>query len=199
MKFKKKRFITNLQKGIFLFFIFSIAVVLLFLAALQKPNFLNNEQGKATINAAVLRYQPVLHKFAVKYGVSSYEQFLLAQMMQESGGQGGDPMQASESLGLPPNTITNPEQSIETGVRHFATVLKLADGDLKLATQSYNFGIGFIQYAKDHGGYSKQNAVAFSQIMAKKYSWKTYGDIDYVEHVFRYYNRTNTHLSQTKT
>ncbi len=29
--------------------------------------------------------------------------------------------------------------------------------------------------------------------MAKKYNWKRYGDVDYVDHVFRYYeDRTNT-------
>jgi hypothetical protein len=196
VKSRTKRFVTKLQHGMILI-LFSFIILLFFVwAALLASHNTDNREGKATINATVLNYQPLLHKFAVKYGVSSYEQFLLAQMMQESGGQGGDPMQASESLGLPPNTITNPEQSIDTGVRHFATVLKLANGDLKLATQSYNFGTGFIQYAKDHGGYSKENVIAFAQMMAKKYSWKSYGDIDYVEHVFRYYDSgTNKHLS----
>ncbi|MED0673390.1 lysozyme family protein [Aneurinibacillus aneurinilyticus] len=34
-------------------------------------------------------------------------------MYQESRGEGGDPMQALESAGLPPNTIDDPKRSIQ--------------------------------------------------------------------------------------
>lgn len=44
-------------------------------------------------------------------------------MQQESRGKGGDPMQASESAGLAPNTINDPKQSIQAGVKHFQSVL----------------------------------------------------------------------------
>ncbi|GAJ99580.1 lipoprotein, NLP/P60 family [Geomicrobium sp. JCM 19055] len=56
--------------------------------------------------------------------------------MQESGGRLADVMQSSESLGLPRNTITNPEESIKQGVSYFADVLELAGGDTELALQA---------------------------------------------------------------
>lgn len=53
--------------------------------------------------------------------------------MQESGGRSLDIMQSSESIGLPPNSITDPERSIEVGIKHFKKVFKQAGGD------SFNF------------------------------------------------------------
>ena len=41
-------------------------------------------------------------------------------------------MQSSESIGLPPNTITDPEYSIEVGIKHFKKVFKEAGGDVRL-------------------------------------------------------------------
>ncbi|CAK6480981.1 hypothetical protein BFRIPA_00035 (plasmid) [Peribacillus frigoritolerans] len=63
-----------------------------------------------------------------------------------------DVMQSSESIGLPPGAITDPEYSIQVGVKHFAEVMKQAKGDVNLALQSYNFGDGFIGYALERGG-----------------------------------------------
>ncbi|MBM7585647.1 soluble lytic murein transglycosylase-like protein [Bacillus pakistanensis] len=42
-------------------------------------------------------------------------------------------MQSSESIGLPPGTITDPEYSIQIGVKYFAEVMKQAKGDIHLA------------------------------------------------------------------
>lgn len=59
---------------------------------------------------------------------------------------------------------------------------------IKLALQGYNFGSGYITWALEkHGGYSKANAVEFSQLQTKKIGMSAYGDPDYVEHVLRYY------------
>lgn len=147
--------------------------------------------GEAEVSAAVLRYEPLVMAAAVKYGVEEHVQLLLAKMMQESGGRLPDVMQSSESIGLPRNTITDPAVSIDVGVSYFAEVLKKADGDVKLTLQSYNFGIGFIDYAKKRGGYSKENAVAFSNMMAAKNGWRRYGDINYVDNVLRYLKNTS--------
>ena len=142
--------------------------------------------GKATVSPLVLRYEPMITEYAKKYGVEDYVQLLMAKMMQESGGRGGDPMQASESIGLPPNGIQNPEQSIDVGVKYFSSLIKKTKGDVKLALQSYNFGGGFIPYALERGGYSKIVAIDFSNMMAKKMGWDRYGDINYVDNVLRY-------------
>lgn len=121
-------------------------------------------------------------------------------MMQESGGRGNDPMQASESgfnktYSHKPNSITNPEYSIQCDVQAIASTLKQAkvsspvDMDhIKLALQGYNFGNGYISWAvSKYCGYSKANAEEFFKEQAKKHGWSPYGDTEYVEHVLRYY------------
>ena len=127
-------------------------------------------------------------------------------MMQESGGKGDDPMQASESLCGFVGCITDPEESIEQGVKYFAQVLENAEGDIKLALQSYNFGGGFINFVLERGGtYTQDLAIEFS---AMKYDelkhtglyscvrpeaiplGACYGDIYYVDAVLRYYDYT---------
>ena len=53
----------------------------------------------------VEKYRERILEEARKYGTEAYINLFLAVVMQESGGQGGDIFQASESLGLPPNTL----------------------------------------------------------------------------------------------
>ncbi|MEI4927000.1 lysozyme family protein, partial [Klebsiella pneumoniae] len=81
---------------------------------------------------------------------------------------------------------------IQYGVDHFAAVYASANGDVKLALQAYNFGGGFINYANERGGYSLENAIAFSKMKAAEKGKKRYGDPYYVDHVLRYYNATST-------
>lgn len=148
----------------------------------------------------VEQYSPLISKYAKEYGISEYTELIKAVMMQESGGRGSDPMQASEcgyNTKYPnrPGAITDPEYSIKCGVQMLASVLKAAGckspsdmEHIKLALQGYNFGGGYITWALEkHGGYSKANAVEFSKIQAKKTGMSAYGDPDYVEHVLRYY------------
>ncbi|MGM0904417.1 MAG: lysozyme family protein [Bacillota bacterium] len=118
----------------------------------------------------------------------------MALIQQESGGRHLDVMQSSESIGLPPGAITDPEYSIQLGVKYFAEVMKQAKGDIHLALQSYNFGNGFIGYALERGGYSKEVAILFSDMMAEKMGWSRYGDVNYVENVLRYYNAENGNI-----
>ncbi|MBT2739045.1 bifunctional lytic transglycosylase/C40 family peptidase [Bacillus sp. ISL-7] len=147
--------------------------------------------GTAKVSADVLRYEPLIRKYAEQNGIGEYVGLIMALIQQESGGRQLDVMQSSESIGLPPGTITDPEYSIQIGVEHFAKVMKQAKGDINLALQSYNFGNGFIDYALQRGGYSKETASEFSQLMAAKMGWSRYGDVKYVEHVLRYYNGGN--------
>lgn len=59
---------------------------------------------------------------------------------------------------------------------------------IKLALQGYNFGNGYISWAKtNYGGYSYANAVEFSTTQAERLGWDSYGDTQYVSHVLRYY------------
>ena len=88
------------------------------------------------------------------------------------------------------------EYSINLGIQNLASCLKAGKatseydiGKIKLALQSYNYGNGYLSWAvKKDGGYTKENALEFSSMMAQKKGGKHYGDPQYVEHVLRYYS-----------
>lgn len=155
----------------------------------------------------VLSYRPAVERIAAKYGMSEYVELILAVMMQESGGRGLDVMQAAEGsfntiYPHKPNGITDPEYSIECGIQELKYALEKAgctgptDLDrIKLALQGYNYGSGYIDWAMERdGGYTKENAIAYSDMMCARPSWPydRYGDKEYVEHVLRYYQITNS-------
>lgn len=109
-------------------------------------------------------------------------------------------MQCSESplnMKYPhsPDSITDPAYSVEVGVEYLASCLRAAGckspadmPGISLALQGYNFGGGYISWAKARGGYSAENAMQFSQMKAAEMGWCGYGDPQYVSHVLRYYS-----------
>ena len=152
------------------------------------------------VSAEVEAYTPLIQKYAKQYGIPEYVELIKAVMMQESGGKGSDPMQAAEGsfnkkYPHEPNGIKDPEYSIECGVQELKAALVSAEvenpidmGRIKFALQGYNFGNGYISWAKtNYGGYSYANAVEFSAMQAAKLGWKKYGDTQYPAHVLRYY------------
>lgn len=152
------------------------------------------------VSAEVEAYTPVIRLYAQRYGIGEYVELIKAVMMQESGRRGLDPMQASESgyntrFPHSPNAITDPEYSIDVGVQTIADSLRQADvespidmDNIKLALQGYNYGNGFISWARaNYGGYSTLSAIEFSDMMAARMGWSGYGDTQYPAHVLRYY------------
>lgn len=144
------------------------------------------------IPEALLKYEDDIKEEIKKQGLDeSFVPILMAIAAQESGGRVPDIFQSSESLGLPPNSI-GPKESIEQGVKYFKELIEQVgvknaqDENLNIALQAYNFGGGFIAYAKENGGYSKETANAFSKMMAGKMGWSSYGDPNYVENVSKY-------------
>ena len=152
------------------------------------------------VSAEVEAYEPLIQKYAKQYGIPEYVELIKAVMMQESGGRGLDPMQAAEgsfNTRYPhePNGIKDPEYSIECGVQELKAALISAEVEnpidmehIKFALQGYNFGNGYISWAKtNYGGYSYANAVEFSTMQAARLGWDSYGDTQYPAHVLRYY------------
>lgn len=152
------------------------------------------------VSAEVEAYTPLIQKYAKQYGIPEYVELIKAVMMQESGGKGSDPMQAAEGsfnkkYPHEPNGIKDPEYSIECGVQELKAALTSAEVEspidmerIKLALQGYNFGNGYISWAKsNYGGYSYANAVEFSAMQANWLGWEKYGDTQYPAHVLRYY------------
>ncbi|MEK5460963.1 bifunctional lytic transglycosylase/C40 family peptidase [Bacillus sp. FSL R5-0293] len=132
--------------------------ILIFVGALVA--FLGNDQqgtntGTARVNAKVEAWRPVVTEYAAKYKIPDYVDVILAIMMVESGGGSADIMQSSESLGLPPNTISDPNVSIDVGVQYFSNLVRDAKKkklDYWTPVQSYNFGGGFNNFVKQKGG-----------------------------------------------
>lgn len=167
--------------------------------------------GGSTITVS-LNLSPDVEKFreqvlaeAKKYGMEEYINLFLAVIMQESGGQGGDIFQASESLGLPPNTLDT-AGSMEQGVKYLSAMITKAGvaspedlEHIRLALQGYNFGGAYIDYAMKHGGkWTQENTFDYAKEKSggvrntgsrieQLGPWR-YGDQYYTAHVLRYYS-----------
>ena len=161
------------------------------------------------VSTEVEAYRPLIRLYAAQHGIPEYEDLIAAVMMQESGGQGSDPMQCSESgyntrYPHSPNSITDPEYSIDMGIQALANALQMASvespidlANISLALQGYNFGNGYISWAlANYGGYSELNAIEFSDMMAARLGWSGYGDKAYVSHVLRYYPIGRSFMSE---
>lgn len=152
------------------------------------------------VSEEVKAYEPIIQKYAKEHGILDYVLLIESVMMQESGGRGTDPMQCSACnfntlYPHTPGSITDPEYSVNVGIQNLADCLQIAQCEspvdidaIKLALQGYNYGQGYITWAmRKYGEYSKGNAIEFSLKTAEQYGWSSYGDMDYVPHVLRYY------------
>ena len=159
-----------------------------------------NDMEILPVSEEVKAYEPIIQKYAKEHGIPDYVLLIEAVMMQESGGRGTDPMQCSECnfntlYPHTPGAITDPEYSVNVGIQNLADCLQIAQCEspvdidaIKLALQGYNYGQGYITWAmRKYGEYSKGNAIEFSLKTAEQYGWSSYGDMDYVPHVLRYY------------
>lgn len=152
--------------GLFLM-VFSL---LLFVAILfsdeQDSGISNIHYGGVNVSAEVLAHKPMVEKYAKEYGVEEYVNILLAIIQVESGGTAEDVMQSSESLGLPPNSLST-EEPIKQGVKYFSELLASSERlsvDLESVIQSYNYGGGFLGYVANRGNkYTFELAQSFSK------------------------------------
>lgn len=152
--------------GLFLM-VFSL---LLFVAILfsdeQDSGISNIHYGGVNVSAEVLAHKPMVEKYVKEYGVEEYVNILLAIIQVESGGTAEDVMQSSESLGLPPNSLST-EESIKQGVKYFSELLASSERlsvDLESVIQSYNYGGGFLGYVANRGNkYTFELAQSFSK------------------------------------
>jgi len=131
-----------------------IMIVVLFGAAVAMFGGGSDSNSYTPVSAEVEAYEPIIQKYAKKYGIPEYVELIKAVMMQESGGRGLDPMQAAEgsfNTKYPhePNGTKDPEYSIQCGVQELKAALTSAEVEspidmehIKLALQGYNFGNG---------------------------------------------------------
>ena len=152
------------------------------------------------VKTVTIPYYSLICKSAETNGIQGYERLIYAVMMAESGGRGTDVMGCSEcpyntEYSHSPNSITDVKYSIEVGTKYLAQCLKSAQCksnndvlNISLALQGYNYGNGYIEWAKkNYGGYSAANAIEFSEIMKAKLGWPRYGNPNYVSDVLKHY------------
>ena len=131
-----------------------ILVVVLFGCAISMFGGGSNSKSYTPVSVEVKDYRPIIAKYAKEHGIPEYVDLIMAVMMQESGGQGLDPMQASECSYNTrylhhAGSIVDPEYSINVGIQNLAACLKAANvqspidmDNIKLALQGYNYGNG---------------------------------------------------------
>lgn len=183
--------------GSFLIFLVVLILFMAVFSVLSSDSGINSET--LPLSPEVLAYTETIEKYAKDYDMEEYINIIQAVMMQESNGQGNDPMQASEcpyNIKYPkkPNSITDPDYSILVGIHYLSDCFKKAEVKdrfdrerISLALQGYNYGNGYILWAvKNFGGYTKANAKVFSDMKKDELGWTIYGDPDYVPHVMRY-------------
>lgn len=166
------------------------------------------------LSPTTLQWQDLVEEEANAQGVPELIPYLMAMIEVESKGVGGDVMQSSESAGYPPNTFTNPKDSIAQGVKYLAAALAIGKNlgftDLSAVVQSYNFGTSYVSYLATKGQkhsvdvaeeysrkivapslgnsngstYSYVNAV--SQASGKTYLYKNGGNFHYADLVKQY-------------
>lgn len=120
--------------------------------------FVHDTYAFISPESEAVNHEPMIAHYAARYGIQDYKPWLVAIVDVESGGQGEDVMQSSESLGLDPNSLTT-EQSIDQGCSYFATLLDKAQTlgvDFNAVLQAYNYGAGYLDYVAAHGGMHTQ-------------------------------------------
>ena len=145
--------IIGLVLGLIVLVFTPIAVVLVMFQSLAE------DTEHIAVSPEVESYTSLIEKYAEQHGIPEYTALIKAIMMQESNGQGLDPMQASEcgfNTRYPhaPNSITEPEYSIDVGIQNIASVMEIAGvtspkdlEKIRLALQGYNYGPGYISWA----------------------------------------------------
>lgn len=165
MKLIKLKF-TLLLGSLFMILFGLIFCVTLFFSDDDSSAQDSSDIGGLSVSKEVLSHKNTVEKYCKEYDISKYVRYILAIMQVESGGKGQDVMQSSESLGLPPNTLST-EELIKQGCKHFSELLKSSNDlgcDVDSVIQSYNYGGGFLQYVDSHGKkYSYELAENFSK------------------------------------
>ena len=150
---------------------------------------------EAQVSEKTESYRGLVELYCSQYDIPDFVELALAMIEQESGGNPPDVMQTEQSPYNIAPPIDTAEESIICGTQELRDCLNAASckgpndiNGIKLALQGYNFGNGYISWAlKHYQGYTAENAKIFSQKMCASLNVSSYGDVEYVPHVLRYY------------
>lgn len=136
--------------------LFIFGLILLFGSLISNENYddrLNQNTIGMNLSPEVLQYKPLVEKYAYKYNIGEYINYLLAIIQVESGGVLADVMQSSESAGLPQNSLET-EESIDQGCKYFSQLINYAKEkgcDMNATVQAYNYGASYLNYIQVNG------------------------------------------------
>lgn len=172
-----------------------LVLILAFVSIFMAGSDTDSSGYQCQVSEKTESYRVLVSEYCDKYDIGDYVDLCLAVMEQESGGRGIDVMQAEQSYYNKKPPIDTAEESIDCGVHEISDCLKKSKAAgpdditlISLALQGYNFGNGYIDWAvKNYGGYSADNANLFSAKMCSSLHLSSYGDVEYVPHVLRYY------------
>lgn len=158
----------KISKSLPFFLVGFFFIFILLIGGTSSSTSVTSTEEVQNLPEAVLRWKEKVTKEAVKNEIPEAVPYLLGIIMVESGGNSEkypDIMQCSESQGRPPNSITDPDESIEVGVKYFADMWKgYREYDVLNIVQAYNFGGGFLSHSGKN--YSLESAIQFSKNQA---------------------------------
>lgn len=196
------------MKKVFLSFFVFIFFILILGGGGASSSDSNDSEGDIDFPSAVLKWKEKVQQECEKNGIPESVNYILGIITVESGGNAEktpDIMQCSESQGRPPNSIKNPNESIEVGVKYFANMYKSHKGiDLMNVVQAYNYGGGFLENSSKE--YSLEKAIEFARVKSNNvqamytnpvalalgfnYRWN-YGNMFYAQLVKQYLHSSN--------
>ena len=167
-----------------LFIILSVAFLTAGVVATFQANEPTQTRFASTKNAGlpaeVLRWKDLVEQITAEEGIPETASVILAIIAVESGGTALDVMQSSESQGLAPNTIIDPEESIRVGVKAFKRAYQktqLHKMDILVAAAGYNYGNAFIDWLAANGGdYSLEKSEEYSRTVVAPSLGNTTGE-----------------------
>ncbi|KKK38592.1 membrane protein [Mesobacillus campisalis] len=172
MKGKTKQIQRNFRVAMLAFGAFFLIVLFNNFVDLYDRRQLDSGPTQSGEFGEVAKYTPLLERELRSVGLEEHTVLLAAVMHQESKGKGGDPMQSSESAGMAPNSIQDPQLSIKYGVKHFQRAVARGNEknvDFPTIVQAYNMGLGYIDFIAERGGrHSEELAKQFSMIQVNK-------------------------------
>lgn len=142
----------------------------------EKNNALPNEN--INLPPEVLALKPTVEKVAKEMSIPDEVPYLLAIIMVESGGRGGDPFQSSESAGLPPNTIVyqyvaSMQQGINEGNGGNIQVLESIVGQSIYGGECYMLTAYYVE--KLGGPQLRGSGFDYAERIGDDYNWSAYG------------------------
>ncbi len=165
---------------------FVILFILIVVAIVSSKNGFSVTTDYTSFSPSVEQWRVITQNICKEEGIEYYTDVVLAIMQCSTGGGVGDVMRASNKIsnelyGHNDGDITNTSYSIKCGVKEIKALLELCNvqdlfdtANLHIMYQAYEYDRGYIDYAKEHGGYAADTAKEYADNNNIKYRSETF-------------------------